>query len=507
MRKTILNSLVMLCCLFTFVFVGNLAVKKINSTLAAPEKFKYCARFYREGGTWVNISSDSLFQSISYNDTISLSDSRLKIKKDGCTFGGWARDGVSGSIVTKSYLDASDSPGVCAKLYAVWNNCKQSEPGTESGNKKYTVTFDLTGGSGSIASQTIIQGGKVKRPDNPSKSGYEFLHWTASKGGAVYDFNSSVNSNLTLYATWKKSSTTETPSGPTGPSIPPSTPDNPLETKYTVTFDLNGGIGDVASQTIEIGQKLSVPSDVPTKDGEVFEGWSTSKSCDEYYDLSTPLNSSLTLYACYKEGKKINITIQGLPYIDTYTKVLKDGSNLQEFNQVKKIYLFDTTTYVMSDESRCPSTLKSLHSNLDTDELLEECDNITNLLTCQNNEKCHGDKYVTLDNTESENINYLRENNVIKIEFETYEYEGLFNDKECNLKYDYDAKIDSDLDLYECYKIVEENEVEEPIEVPKKKKNNSGSVITIMLIIAAIVAVIGAVLFFIRKAKVSNSVN
>ena len=116
-------------------------------------------------------------------------------------------------------------------------------------------------------------------------------------------------------------------------------------------------------------------------------------------------------------------------------------------------------------------------------------------------------QYKTLSEAYEALSNYLRENNVIKIEFETYEYEGLFNDKECNLKYDYDAKIDSDLDLYECYKIVEENEVEEPIEVPKKKKNNSGSVITIMLIIAAIVAVIGAVLFFIRKAKVSNSVN
>ncbi len=46
------------------------------------------------------------------------------------------------------------------------------------------------------------------------------------------------------------------------------------KTKYTVTFDLDGGVGDdITSQQVEEGTKLSLDKFVPTKDGYTFEGW------------------------------------------------------------------------------------------------------------------------------------------------------------------------------------------------------------------------------------------
>ena len=42
--------------------------------------------------------------------------------------------------------------------------------------------------------------------------------------------------------------------------------------KYTVRFDLNGGVGDISNQQIEKGNKVSKPTD-PTRKGYTFNGW------------------------------------------------------------------------------------------------------------------------------------------------------------------------------------------------------------------------------------------
>ncbi|MBN3490886.1 InlB B-repeat-containing protein [Acholeplasma equirhinis] len=71
---------------------------------------------------------------------------------------------------------------------------------------KYTVTFDLQGGNGSIEPQTDYIGFLVEIPDNPTKDGVDFEGWyTAPTGGSEYDFNSPVNSSFTLFARWSGS--------------------------------------------------------------------------------------------------------------------------------------------------------------------------------------------------------------------------------------------------------------------------------------------------------------
>ena len=65
-----------------------------------------------------------------------------------------------------------------------------------------TVTFNSNGGS-SVAAQTVDNGGKATKPTDPTRSGYTFGGWyTNSSCTTAFDFNSTVTSDITLYAKW-----------------------------------------------------------------------------------------------------------------------------------------------------------------------------------------------------------------------------------------------------------------------------------------------------------------
>ncbi len=70
------------------------------------------------------------------------------------------------------------------------------------GNKKsYTVTFDSNGGS-VVESQTVKEGETVKEPTKPTKEKYLFVEWT--KDGKSFNFNTLIESDIKLVASWKK---------------------------------------------------------------------------------------------------------------------------------------------------------------------------------------------------------------------------------------------------------------------------------------------------------------
>ena len=99
-------------------------------------------------------------------------------------------------------------------LKAKWKELDNTNPGntahptptpnTENNDepKVYTITFDTKGGS-TINSQSVKGGEKVTKPENPTKSGYDFSGWTLN--GKTYNFDSAVQSNIKLVATWKES--------------------------------------------------------------------------------------------------------------------------------------------------------------------------------------------------------------------------------------------------------------------------------------------------------------
>lgn len=69
--------------------------------------------------------------------------------------------------------------------------------------KNYTVTFDSDGGS-EVASQAVESGKTATKPADPTKSGektsYAFLGWY--NGDSVFDFASTIKSDVTLKAKW-----------------------------------------------------------------------------------------------------------------------------------------------------------------------------------------------------------------------------------------------------------------------------------------------------------------
>ena len=67
-------------------------------------------------------------------------------------------------------------------------------------NKEYvTITFDTKGGS-TIESVQVEKGGKIPKPSDPERFGYEFKHWYID--GYKWSFNRGVTKDMTLKASW-----------------------------------------------------------------------------------------------------------------------------------------------------------------------------------------------------------------------------------------------------------------------------------------------------------------
>ena len=62
----------------------------------------------------------------------------------------------------------------------------------------YSVYFDSNGGS-EVASGTV-KGGKIAKPEDPTRKGYKFLGWYLDD--KAYDFSTEVKDNMTLKAKW-----------------------------------------------------------------------------------------------------------------------------------------------------------------------------------------------------------------------------------------------------------------------------------------------------------------
>ena len=90
-----------------------------------------------------------------------------------------------------------------------WNNYSYSSKWSvesEVAQRTATVRFNLNGGSGSIATQTVSASSPLEYPEIPTRNGYVFAGWyrNSSGNGSPYDFSQNIaeGSNITLYARW-----------------------------------------------------------------------------------------------------------------------------------------------------------------------------------------------------------------------------------------------------------------------------------------------------------------
>ena len=133
-----------------------------------------------------------------------------------------------------------------------------------------TVTFDSAGGS-AVASQNIDNGETATEPaEDPTRDGYVFDKWLL--GESEFNFATPITADITLTAAWIE--------------------------LFDVTFDSQGG-SEVEPQSIEDGETATEPTD-PTKEGFVFEHWSTTVDGLPYV-FATAVTADLTLYAIWTE--------------------------------------------------------------------------------------------------------------------------------------------------------------------------------------------------------------
>lgn len=153
-------------------------------------------------------------------------------------------------------------------LYAKWNEI-------------YTVTFNVGRHGTAPTAQTVENGGKATKPENPTAKGWRFDGWyTDENCTARYDFDKAVTANTTLYAKWTQ--------------------------LFTLTFETNGGT-KIDSVEAPDGYLVYLGSYKPTKSGYYFVGWYTDKNLTRASRVGyVRMDGNKTVYAKFAVADKTN---------------------------------------------------------------------------------------------------------------------------------------------------------------------------------------------------------
>ena len=277
--------------------------------------------------------------------------------REGYTFAGWYLD----SDCTDSYnMDSAVTKDFT--LYAKWTI------------NKYTITFNINGGTGSVSPDTQDYNTDITLPvgSGLSRTGYTFLCWNTSSEGTGDDKNAGASYTIigseTLFAKWKAitykvvyhknddnaegemADTVHTYDVPQNLTLngyelsgfsfvewtknsngTGDTFTNGKEVEnlaavqdavvdlyakwsnitYKVAFDTNGG-GSVPEQTVAQGGTAIRPASNPTKSGYTFDDWYNADLTTKY-DFSAPVMSGITIYA--KWGYTVTFNSNGGSYV------------------------------------------------------------------------------------------------------------------------------------------------------------------------------------------------
>ena len=170
--------------------------------------------------------------------------------KVGYTFNGWYKE----AGLTNLWDFDTDTVTADTTLYAKWTA------------NTSTVQFNANGGEGTMADQLFTYDVKQALTANTfTRTGYTFAGWAKTADGVIVYTNSEEVSNLavedgavvTLYAQWTIN-------------------------QYTITFNANGGTGEMAPLTINHGDSFYLPENTFTApDGREFAVWCDQAAWDE----------------------------------------------------------------------------------------------------------------------------------------------------------------------------------------------------------------------------------
>ena len=179
-------------------------------------------------------------------------------EREGHTFSYWstASDGGGVFYADGDEININNYPLDDTTLYAQWSI------------NSYQVEFDSKEGSG-VPPQIVEWNQKAYKPENPTRTGYDFEGWyTSADGGdtlsgSPFDFNTPIKADLTLYAKWQ------------------------MQT-LKIHFDKNAddASGEMAEQTIrfdELRVQITKNAFDRTSTGYIFDHWNTERDGAGYY--------------------------------------------------------------------------------------------------------------------------------------------------------------------------------------------------------------------------------
>ncbi|MBR3671594.1 MAG: leucine-rich repeat protein [Spirochaetia bacterium] len=274
--------------------------------------------------------------------------------KTGYNFGGWFKEqGGAGGEFTASTVISSNMT-----VYANWESYE------------YTVSFDDQGATTpvsptikAVASPNTTVG---SLPTEPSKDGFYFGGWNtkADGTGTAFNGNTTVASDITVYAVWLNNPTftvtfdgqgATTAANPSSKQVvsPATTvgelPAPPLKTgyifggwynqpegaggeftastivtknttvyakwnsyRYTVTFNGQGADSEPSPSSVTVESPNTTVSSLPgalTKGGFYFGGWNTkSDGTGTSFNINTPVTGDITVYAIWLNNPTYTVT-------------------------------------------------------------------------------------------------------------------------------------------------------------------------------------------------------
>ena len=164
---------------------------------------------------------------------------------------------------------------------------------------QFTVSFDANGGEGALDPVTVNAEDEYTAPECAftAPDGQEFDCWTNADGTETYPAGTSLGllaGDTTLYAKWK--------------DVEPA----PV-THFTVSFDANGGTGEMSPADVDADAEYTVPGSAFTAPaGKVFDSWNTAAdgTGTKYMPQDAPaIHENMTLFAQWVAAPTTKCTV------------------------------------------------------------------------------------------------------------------------------------------------------------------------------------------------------
>lgn len=184
------------------------------------------------------------------------------ITKKGHRFEGWY---TTNNFQDGTEFDFNQTIDNDTTLYAKWSAIDM------------TVKLEPNDGS-KINDVKVPFGSTMSEPTLKTREGYTLDGWYTTKDfqeNTKFDFNTSIEDDMTLYAKWNQN-------------------------EYTVKVETNGGSA-VNDMKVLYGKTIKEPTS--NKEGYTLEGWYTDKDFKTQWNFNDAVKSNMTLYAKWIENK------------------------------------------------------------------------------------------------------------------------------------------------------------------------------------------------------------